>query len=374
VGARRAAGAGGGRRHRDGDVEDLRGDVPDTKARTRDGGRLHMRSWKDRPVNDDHPAALSPDDDGLHPYTDDWWETETAWFSFNVPERRLGGWLYNQVLPVQGICNGGAWVWDDSAAGALYEVNHQGLPLPQDVDLRDVRLPNGNSWRVVEPLMRYELEYSDPGALEVALTFEGVMPPHSHPLGVGPFWKGRHLDQPGRVHGQITLHGEEVVVDCFSGRDRSWGPRPRGPDPRRREPTAPRRGAARLDRGIGYALATASASESFVAYTLPCEDGSDSVSAGYLLHGGTYAPLVRGWRRAQFDPTRRWITGLHVEAVDELGRELVADGSLVARHGERGPNGTGLFRWRWNGCTAWGEDQSYCSDKVWTAVGAPPAA
>jgi hypothetical protein len=23
----------------------------------------------------------------------DWWATETAWFSFNHPERRLGGWF-----------------------------------------------------------------------------------------------------------------------------------------------------------------------------------------------------------------------------------------------------------------------------------------
>ena len=27
----------------------------------------------------------------------DWWATETAWFSFSHPERRLGGWLYTMV-------------------------------------------------------------------------------------------------------------------------------------------------------------------------------------------------------------------------------------------------------------------------------------
>lgn len=321
-------------------------------------------------MNDDGPA-LGPDDDGFHQPSEHWWETETAWFSFHVAERRLGGWLYSQVLPVQGVCNGGAWVWDASSTGALYEVNHQGLALPPGLDLRDVSLPNGNRIRVVEPLMRYEVQYADPGRFEADLVFEGIMAPHSHPLGVAPFWRGRHLDQPGRVSGRVRLHGEELRVDCFSGRDRSWGPRPRGPDPRRsRRPSAP--SARRPEMGVGYCLATASPTESFVVYTLPHEDGTDRVTAGYLLQDGVYAPLVGGHRTVRFDPIRRWIEAIDVEAVDALGRSLAAHGNLVARHGDAGPSGTGLFSWRWAGGDALGEDQSYCSENVWRAIGAPP--
>ena len=316
--------------------------------------------------------ALGPDDDAFHPPSDHWWETETAWFSFNVPERRLGGWLYTQVLAVQGVCNGGAWVWDDSPAGACYEVNHRGLPLPEGLDLRDVSLPNGNSVRVTEPLMRYELRYSDPGRFDADLVFEGIMAPHSHPLGVAPFWKGRHFDQPGRVRGHIVLDGEAVAVDCLAGRDRSWGPRPLGPDPRRPRPaaSAPPR-APRPETGIGYVLASSSAGDSFLAYTIPSEDGTDDLSAGFLLRDGLYAPLVSGRRAVEFDPITRWIRAVHLEAEDELGRNLLADGDLVSRHGEEGPSGTGLFRWRWDDVEGWGEDQSYCSEKVWRAVGAP---
>jgi len=317
--------------------------------------------------------TLGPDDDDFHACSDDWWETETAWFSFHVPERRLGGWLYNQVLGVQGICNGGAWVWDDTTEGARYEVNHRGVPLPPGLDLRCVTLPNGNSIRAVEPLMRYELGYADPGRFEADLEFDGIMAPHSHPLATAPFRKGRHFDQPGRVRGRIVLDGEAIDIDCIAGRDRSWGPRPMGPDPRR--PPAPVSSAPakppRPATGIGYVLASASDTESFLAYTLPCEGGSDDLTAGFLLCDGTYAPLVRGHRTVEFDPETRWITAVHLEAVDELGRELVADGELVARHDETGPSGTGLFRWRWGRCTGWGEDQSYCPEAVWRAVGAP---
>ena len=317
---------------------------------------------------------LTPEDDAFHPHSDHWWETETAWFAFSVPERQLGGWLYNQVLAVQGVCNGGAWVWDSSDAPALYELNHRGLPLDPGLDLRDVSLPNGNSITVLEPLTTYHLRYRDPGSFEADLVFDGIMAPHSHPLGVAPFWKGRHFDQAGRVRGEIVLHGETIAVDCVAGRDRSWGPRPLGPDPRKPRrayaPTPPR--PRRPDTGIGYSFASALPAESFLVYTQPHEDGSDDLTAGYLVHEGEYAPLVSGRREVTFDRATRWIDCIEVEAVDELGRELRAEGRLVSRHGPAGaPSGTGLFQWTWNGIEGWGEDQSYCSDAVWLAVGAP---
>jgi hypothetical protein len=316
--------------------------------------------------------VLGPEDDGFHEHSDHWWETETAWFSFNVPGRRMGGWLYNQVLAVQGVCNGGAWVWDDT--GILYEVNHNGLPLPAGLDLRDCALPNGNSIRVLEPLMRYEIRYADGDRYTADLVFAGTMAPHSHPLGVAPFGtRGRHFDQPGRVMGTIVLSGETIPIDCFAGRDRSWGPRPMGPDPRQSatEPSDRLPRPRRVETGIGYGFATASPADSFLAYTVPHEDGSDELSAGYLYAEGTYAPLVSGHRTLSYDPSTRWITGVHLEALDAFDRPLIADGELVARHERGGPSGTGLFLWRWNGVEGWGEDQSYASDAVWAAVGAP---
>ena len=98
---------------------------------------------------------ITADDDQWHDHSPHWWETETTWWSFNVPERKMGGWLYTQVLAVQGTCNGGAWVWDDSDAGALYEVRHDGLPFPDRGDLRHAAFPNGNTVDVLEPLMKY---------------------------------------------------------------------------------------------------------------------------------------------------------------------------------------------------------------------------
>ena len=160
---------------------------------------------------------LVPADDDFHDeeLTDRWWETETCWFSWNVPERNLGGWAYCQARPNANICNGGAWVWDDRAAypwELAYRAEYSGLQLPPraERDMRDFEWPNGVHVRVVEPLTTYAVTYSDPGALEVDLVFEAIMAPNPHPNGVVPFLKGAHFDQAGHVTGTMVLHGEEI--------------------------------------------------------------------------------------------------------------------------------------------------------------------
>lgn len=326
-------------------------------------------------------VPITPDDDGFHPYGDHPWETETFWASFHVPERRMGGWFYNQVQFNRGACNGGAWVWDAGPAGARYEVFHHGLPLDgiDKLDLRDVQLPNGNHLQALEPLRRYRVRYSDPGRFEADVTLEALRPPHSHPLGVAPFWKGRHFDQAMHVTGQVVLDGAVIDVDSLSGRDRSWGPRP-GPRPPGSQPRRPRRepdpvAAGRPPYspfGVGYVFGAASADDLFLAYTLPCiYDGTarDDVTTGYLVRDGHYGLLVDGSRRAEFDPEHGWMRRIVLEAVDQHGRELTAVGTLVSHHGDHG-QGTGYFHWAWDGAQGYGEDQSSAPGPVAKALGA----
>lgn len=314
---------------------------------------------------------ITPDDDGFHPVSDHPYETETFWASFHLPERGIGGWFYNQVLFNQAACNGGAWVWDASPAPSRYEVFEHGLPLedPASLDLRDVRLPNGNHLQALEPLTRYRVRYSDPGRFEADVTLEALRPPHSHPLGVAPFWKGRHFDQAMHVTGQVVLDGEVLDVDSLSIRDRSWGPRP-GPrkagakpaSSKRREPPDPVTAARPpfSPFGVGYVFGTASADDLFLAYTLPSvHDGAgrDDVTTGYLVRDGEYGLLVSGSRRAELDPEHGWMRRIVLEATDEHGREVAATGTLVSHHGAQGL-GTGYFHWEWEGAAGYGEDQS----------------
>ncbi|MEE8320553.1 MAG: hypothetical protein V3R68_01785 [Gammaproteobacteria bacterium] len=60
------------------------------------------------------PACpYTPEDDNFHGLSDDPWETETAWYSFHVPERKLGGWLYGFVRPNFGVCTAAVFLYDD---------------------------------------------------------------------------------------------------------------------------------------------------------------------------------------------------------------------------------------------------------------------
>src|SRR5690606_859889 len=172
---------------------------------------------------------ITPEDDDFHVPSDHPWETETWWGAFIIPERKIDGWFYNQVLANQGengVCNGGCFLWgpedQDPYSRLVYSE-----PMPAGPrTLNDIRLPNGNHIRTPEPLKRYQVTYSDKGNFEADLVFEGIMKPNPHPLGVAPFWKGRHFDQAMHVTGEVVLKGERIPIDCYQLRDRSWSPRP----------------------------------------------------------------------------------------------------------------------------------------------------
>ena len=209
----------------------------------------------------------------------DWWSTETAWFSFSHPERRLGGWFYTMARPTIGTVAGGAWVWDDAAHlpwEVLYSANYTALELPRDQDLDDITLPTGVSIRVIEPCMSYSLGYNDASRLQATLRFEGVMPPEPLTSTGSTFGRSHHFDQIGRVSGEIILHGETIPIDCLAVRDRTWG--------RRRE-DRPRQAA--------YVTGVATAQHGFLAAT-NVEADRNPVAYGFLHRDGRTLPLTQG--------------------------------------------------------------------------------
>ncbi len=110
--------------------------------------------------------SFTAEDDKFHfgQMGDRWWMTETSWFSFCHPGRKLGGWLYTMARPNIGTVAGGAWVWDDDAHlpwEVAYSANYTALRLPRDQELTDIALPTGVSLRMVEPCTRYELGFQD---------------------------------------------------------------------------------------------------------------------------------------------------------------------------------------------------------------------
>jgi len=218
-------------------------------------------------------SAFTARDDRFHfaELGDDWWATETAWFSFHHPARGLGGWLYTLVRPNIGTVAGGAWVWDGSAHlpwEVLYSANYSALELPRDQELDDCRLPTGVSIKALEPTQRYALGYRDGERLTATLEFAGVMPPEPLTAVGSTFGSAHHFDQFGRVTGELILNGERIAIDCIGMRDRTWGRRPED---------RPRQAA--------YVTGAANAGHGFLAVTNVRAE-SEEIAYGFLRRDG----------------------------------------------------------------------------------------
>jgi hypothetical protein len=291
--------------------------------------------------------VFTPRDDGFHfdQLGDDWWATETAWFSFHDAGRGLGGWIYHLFRPNIGTVAGGAWVWDDTAWlpwEVPYSANYSALAIPRDQDLTDIRLPTGASLKVIEPCRRYALGFDDGDRLQLALEFAGVMPPEPLTATGSTFGSAHHFDQFGRVSGHLVLHGEHIDIDCIGMRDRTWGRRPED---------RPRQAA--------YVTGAIDGDNGFLAVT-NVRDDADRVSYGFLRRDGRTVPLADGERRVVRDPLEGWNTQVEIEARDAEGRTLHAVGTplsriILNRHTFIDINS--LLRWECSDGVAYGEDQ-----------------
>jgi hypothetical protein len=288
-----------------------------------------------------------PDDEFHPPAGDDPDWTETCWFTFTVPERRLSGQLYPFFKPTLNVVAGGAYFWDDTGDqvwNCLYAKNFWHLPLP-DQPLSNLELGNGARYRVVEPQRVYEVDFDDPdGAEEVSarLTFTAV--------AAANYLGGSHLDQPGRYTGTLILHGETIEVDAFGFRDRSWGPRRQHGQGITGSPA----------QHGGYSYATASEADGFHAITMDFGTGC-IVIHGYLLRDGVWAKLASGEREVlERHAGTGCPTRVRVTATDEQGRTVTATGETLNRLGfPINPNlwtWNCLTRWEFDGVTAFGED------------------
>jgi hypothetical protein len=302
-------------------------------------------------------SDFSAADDRFHfeQMGDRWWMTETAWFAFCCPERKLGGWLYTMARPNIGTVAGGCWIWDDTASlpwEVLYSSNLTAMRLPRDQELTDIQLPTGVAIRMIEPLTRYSLRYEDAGLVQVDLEFNAVMPPRALRKGDSSFKNLNHFDQFGRVTGTVVLHGESIAIDCLAIRDRSWGPRPEH-----------RPGKSAYVTGI------ASPDCGFLAVT-KWNDESNPVAYGFLIEDGVTGDLVSGRRIVERDPDQGWVNRITIEARDEHGRDLFAVGTrlsgiIINRHSFIDSNG--LIEWNINGQTGHGEDQDMWPVHAWSA-------
>jgi hypothetical protein len=268
-----------------------------------------------------------------------------------VPERGILGYFYPAFRANIGVHFGGVLVVDPSATLPwelpCFDWNWH-RPLPEAPDLRDCTVLDGLVLRCHEPGRVFQFAYeSDDVSFD--LTYEAVMRPlltRQEP----PFNHGSHIDQPGRVTGRFALRGEEMAVDCYAMRDRSWGIRKDGRQPK-----------------VGYCHGTASPDSSFLAISVD-RKGHDGIIRGYLMRDGTWANLVSGVRTVERDRHHR-PAAIRIEAVDELDRPVEATGRPLSRQVFTAYPSmfcwNSLVEWDFDGSRCFGEDQDVWHPRMW---------
>ncbi len=311
------------------------------------------------------PPVFTPSDDGLHSTLagDEWWFTETSWFSFHHPERELGGWFYTMIRPNIGTVAGGAWVWDASASvpwEVPYSANYSALQLPANCDLRNADLPTGVSIEVIEPTLGYRLGYAshpkERSSLHATLEFRAVDPPRPLTTTASTFGRAAHFDQIGHVTGEIVVNDERLTIDCWGMRDRTWGRRPED---------RPRRAA--------YVTAAGDGGAGFLAVT-SIEGEDDRIAYGFLKRpGGQQVDWASGERHTARHPSKGWIEQITISGTDADGNNFEAHGQalsriIINRHTFIDVNS--LVRWEIPslGLTWWGEDQDMWPMGWWAAT------
>lgn len=276
----------------------------------------------DRPARVDSKSAasgasnLTPADDNFHAgSTEDGSWTETAWFAAAVPERGLALWTYPLFRRELGVMSCGIYVWEPGAE-ELWQLPyyrtwwHMGIPAA--ADLTRLELPNGLRYECLEPLSSYRISYEDGDAISLDMTFRALHPPHE--VDVRPGRHG-HIDQLGRVTGQLRLRGESIEIDCLEMRDRTWSPR--------RE--------SRQRTFVSYSYGASSDRDGFHLSTRRRPDrGGDELLTGFLLRGGDTIPLSEGTCEIERDELGR-PASVRIAGKGDAGASLTAEGEVVSR-------------------------------------------
>ena len=170
-------------------------------------------------------GVARPEDDLLHPQLNakvsDDTLTETQYFGFDIPEENIKALGYIWHHPNLHLVTGGVWVFQGSKRNQLacemFDIRTFMHDRVLDKDLHDYRLANGYGVKIIEPLKKHHVTYSDPDRKNSwDVHYEAVNDPVM-------FGNGKHFDQPMRAKGELMLRGRRYDIDCFTLRDRSFG-------------------------------------------------------------------------------------------------------------------------------------------------------
>jgi len=163
-------------------------------------------------------GSVVPEDEFLHPPAPSghFASTETSYFGFNIPERKLNGEIYMWFHPLLKVMSASVYIWTGIKKSTLaceYINHHHYLPWPAN-GIADYHIEAlGLHIRVIEPLKSVQIDFEDKVRnVSFSIRHEAIMPP-----GVRP--GGFHITQAMKVTGDLNLFGEKMNIDELVGRE-----------------------------------------------------------------------------------------------------------------------------------------------------------
>jgi hypothetical protein len=276
-------------------------------------------------------GQAKPEDDLLHPEQNKLVMheslTETQYFGFSIPEEKIHAIGYMWHHPNLHVVSGGVVVFQGfKVLQIAAELSDVRIFMSDDVlkdNLHDYRLANGYGVKVVEPLKRHHMTYSDPARKNaVDIHYEALQPPVM-------YGNGKHFEQALHARGELVLRGKRYEVDCFNVRDRSWA-KPRQEDHMPLPPGSWMTGVFNKDFSFNCNILEQVQHNPELKghFDLPPEN---TVLGGWIQRDGKVSHIVRGTKRTTGrDPHTYLPKSIEFEVTDDLGRTIQVRGTLVA--------------------------------------------
>jgi len=254
--------------------------------------------------------------------------TETQYFGFCVPEAGIHALTYLWHLPRVNSVTGAAWVWQGIKSNAVRAELCDIKTHMRDDEIRknyihDFRLENGYGVKILEPLKRFNLTYSDP----VRNNSFDLIASAVSPLAM--FANGKHFEQAMEVKGELILRGKRYDVDCFTVRDRSWAkPRPSVNVPM--QPASWMTGTFNKDFAFNCcALDQVSGNPELAGSQFDIPDENTLIS-GWIWRDGKLGRAVKVKKSVARAPQTLLPAGVELKLTDEFDRTIDISGKLAA--------------------------------------------
>lgn len=304
-------------------------------------------------------GTARPEDEFLHApaASGHYSSTETSYFGFNIPERRVNGEIYMWFHPVLKMMSASVYIWTGMKKTTLAcdYINHfHYLPFPAN-GIADYTIEALNLHiRVIEPLKSVQIDFEDKArGVKLTMRQDAIMPP-----GVRP--GGFHITQAMKVTGELDLYGDRMKIDGYFSRDKSWS-QERREDPMPMPPLSWMVGVFDQDFAFHALAFDDPALKPEWASAFPAIKPGENLMWGYVWNDGELTPLTDCRKLTTREADGLSPLAVEMEIKDAKGRIFPIRGDVQARMPWQTWQNMNTFfcqtRWQCEGKVGYGDTQ-----------------